>query len=196
MRSVGAADALSDGPLIAFEMNGRPLLKEHGAPVRLVMPGWYAMASVKWIDRIEARAEGFVGHFQTDRYIYRRAGEADVPVREMRVKSAIAFPAANSVVANGPVKVRGWAWSGSGEITGVEISVSTEGGWRPARLLPSAGRYAWRAFEYDWTPSIAGHHVLRSRATDASGATQPERAEWNALGYGNNSIRCVSVNVR
>lgn len=195
-RALDASMAMSDGPMLVVRMNGQPLPVEHGGPVRLLVPGWYAMASVKWLTHIEARAENLVGHFQTDRYVYRVAGRPDVPVREMLVKSIISTPASGDVVDAARLTVRGWAWSGAAEITRVEISVGVDAGWAPARLLDSNGRYAWRGFEYEWTPSGAGHHIIRSRATDATGATQPDVAEWNALGYGNNAIQTVSVNVR
>jgi DMSO/TMAO reductase YedYZ molybdopterin-dependent catalytic subunit len=194
-RSLAIAAASADGTLLALEMNGAPLPREHGGPIRLIMPRWYAMASVKWLSAIEARDEAFAGHFQADRYVYRRAGQADTPVREMLVKSMITSPAEGQVVRAEPMVVRGWAWSGGGDVAKVEIATDGEGEWKAARLLPAAGAYAWRPFQFDWHPTVGGHYILRSRATDSNGAVQPDQAAWNALGYGNNSIRKVSVTV-
>lgn len=192
-RALATERAMSDGPLLAYAMNGGEIPAQHGGFVRLVVPGWYAMASVKWLTRIDALREPFAGHFQTERYVYDVPGEPTEPVREVRVKSTILAPGAGDHVAvDEPVTVRGWAWSGH-EITGVDVSFSADEPWYPADLAPAGSRWGWRGWSLAWTPATAGHHVLRCRATDASGARQPDRAAWNSLGYGNNGIRAVSV---
>lgn len=191
-RALSADVAGGDGPLLAFGMNGEPLPAEHGAPLRLVMPGWYAMASVKWLVSIEAIADDFAGYFQAERYVY-RLGQSARPVREMLVKSIITAPAADVAISVGPTTISGWAWSGAAPIRRVEVALGGGDQWRPARIDPESSRWAWRGWRLDWTPPAPGHYVLRSRATDADGSTQPDVAEWNELGYGNNAVQTHSV---
>jgi DMSO/TMAO reductase YedYZ molybdopterin-dependent catalytic subunit len=184
--------AFAAEPLLAFEMNGAPLPAEHGAPLRLVMPGWYAMASVKWLVSIEAITTEFSGYFQAERYVYRVVG-AERPVREMLVKSIIAAPVAGAAIPLAPVTVTGWAWSGAAPVEAVDVALGGGDTWQPARLAPETSRWAWRRWEFDWKPEAPGHYILRSRATDATGATQPDVAPWNELGYGNNAIQPHSI---
>lgn len=185
--------ALGGGALLAMTMNGAPLPPEHGAPVRLVVPGWYGMASVKWVTRVEVVTRPFDGYFQRERYVY-DLGNVVEPVTRMRVKSMITSPAAGAIVSAGPVEVRGWAWSGNGEIAGVEVSSSESGRWVEAELCRGASDHEWTG----WHVSLdlaRGRHILRSRARDSSGASQPEVPPWNRLGYGNNAMRQVVVEV-
>ena len=193
-RALPRAQALAPETLLAFEMNGAPLTRAHGAPVRLVVPGWYGMASVKWVARIVALPELYRGYFQTRRYIYEMPGQSVVePVQRMRVKSLITNPLEGSTISEGPAVIRGWAWSGTGIVTRVEVAIGN-GPWQEARLLGQADPFAWRGFELEWR-ATAGRQTLRSRATDASGAVQREVAEPNRLGYGNNAIRTSTVEV-
>jgi sulfite oxidase len=188
--------ALHRDTLLAFALNGQPLPADHGAPLRLVVPAWYGMASVKWVARIEALTEPFGGYYQARRYIYDYDdGGSPVPVREMLVKSLIVDPAEGATVARGPVTVRGQAWSGAGEIVRVDVAVDGGEQWQPARLLGAPAAYTWRAWEFDWPADEPGRHVLRARATDAGGATQPASARWNKYGYGSNGVRPVVVDV-
>lgn len=181
-RSLPLDVAMRDDTLLAYEMEGAPLLAEHGAPVRLLVPRWYAVASVKWLAEARAVAEPFRGHFQAERYVYEPGG---APVREMRVKSLIVEPNATRVGAH--TTIRGWAWSGRAPITHVDVSVDGGRTWMPAKCGDQASSTAWRGFELDWVPTKPGHAALLSRAQDAAGATQPAKAEWNVQGYGNNS---------
>ncbi len=196
-RSLPLDKALHEDTLLALEMNGEPLPPAHGAPVRLVVPTWYGMASVKWVAQIEALTEPFTGYYQAKRYIYDPAdGTPPPPVREMRVKAMIVSPAEGATVPVGRVTVRGKAWSGAGEIVKVELAVDGGDAWQEARLLESPGPYAWRAWEWEWQAADPGRHALRARATDATGARQPDAPQWNKYGYGNNAVRPISVNVR
>jgi DMSO/TMAO reductase YedYZ molybdopterin-dependent catalytic subunit len=196
-RALPREKALHEDTLLALEMNGEPLPPAHGFPVRLVVPAWYGMAGVKWVAQIEALVEPFQGYYQTKRYIYDLAdGTSPAPVREMRVKSMVVSPAEGDTVPVGPTMVRGKAWSGNGEITKVEVSVDGGENWQPARLLESPGPYAWREWEWEWSASDPGRHALRSRATDSTGARQPDAPPWNKYGYGNNAVRPIAVNVR
>ncbi len=177
--------ALSPSTLLAFEMNGAPIPPEHGGPLRLVVPGWYGMASVKWVARIEASTQPFDGYFQAERYVYVMDPGAPRPVERMRVKSLLVTP--RDAVSGRGVHASGWAWSGHGEIT--EVLVSLDGGpWGKARLGKRLGEHAWRSFALALPRLPRGRHVLSSCAVDAAGHRQPERNAPNALGYGNNAI--------
>jgi DMSO/TMAO reductase YedYZ molybdopterin-dependent catalytic subunit len=174
--------------ILALEMNGRPLPIEHGAPVRLIVPGWYGMASVKWVARIAALTTPFAGFFQHERYVYRDPGEAARPVDLMRVKSLLIAPAGDAILARGRVQAWGWAWSGAAPITAVELSLDG-GPFLPAVLDPPLAPHAWRRFALTLAVRSAGRHSLRSRAHDAAGRVQPESPDPNELGYGNHSIQ-------
>lgn len=194
-RALPVADALLADTLLAVMMNDEPLTPAHGAPVRLIVPRWFGMASVKWVARIEALTEPYGGYFQSRRYVYDGAGGRE-PVTRMRVKSAIVSPADGDVVDERKLRVWGWAWSGEGAITRVEVAIDGGDTWRDARLLPPASPHAWTRWELDWDVPQPGRYVLRSRATDAAGHVQPDEAPWNPLGYGNNAVRTVIVDVR
>jgi DMSO/TMAO reductase YedYZ molybdopterin-dependent catalytic subunit len=174
--------------LVAVEMNGRPLPREHGAPFRLIVPGWYGMASVKWLTEIVALAAPFRGFYQTDRYVI-----DEVPLNEIAPRALIVAPADGSQVPAASTVIRGYAWSGP---TAVErVDVSTDGGasWTAATLGPVVGR-AWRTWELPWTPD-SGPATLLARATNALGNRQPLDQVRNALGYGNNAAQPVTVEV-
>lgn len=194
-RALPREAALDPEALLAWEMNGAPLTQEHGAPVRLIVPGWYGMASVKWVARLEARVAPFTGHFQTARYVYRDRQGAVTPVTRMRVKSLVTSPREGLVVPAGTVRIEGWAWSGAGGITSVEVSVDG-GPWVRAQLGEQRSRHVWRGFRLDVPLTRRGRHTVRSRATDESPATQPDAPPWNALGYGNNAVAVRRFDVR
>src|SRR5213592_4148716 len=136
--------------LIAYEMNGEPLNRDHGAPFRLIVPHWYAVASVKWLRRIDVLTEPFTGEFQTGHYIYEWPDRAHEPVVLMRVRARITDPAHGATIAAGTYTVRGKAWSGTGPITKVEIGLTGEGEWYPARVDPPKGPYQWQDWSFDW----------------------------------------------
>jgi DMSO/TMAO reductase YedYZ molybdopterin-dependent catalytic subunit len=181
--------------LIAYEMNGEPLRQDHGSPFRLIVPHWYAVASVKWLKRIDVLTETFVGEFQTGHYMYEWADRPPAPVSTMRVRARITTPAAGSVIAPGTYTVRGKAWSGTGPVTRVDVSLTGAGQWQPATLEPPSGPYHWQEWSFDWEANDIGRHTLRVRATDATGNVQPEVPPWNRLGYGNNAIEVIYVDV-
>lgn len=140
--------------LLAFKMNGEELTPAHGAPVRLIVPGWYGMASVKWLARIIASAQPFNGYYQTMDYAYWERGPSAptlVPITEMQVKAQIARPGLGDAVRAGQTyRVRGAAWTTGAEIT--QVAISTNGGqtWHNTQLLGAPIRNAWRLWEYDW----------------------------------------------
>src|SRR3954454_13151223 len=198
VRALPLADAADPAAeiLIAYEMNGKPLGADHGAPFRLIVPHWYAVASVKWLKRIDVLTEPFTGEFQTGHYMYEWPDRPHEAVDLMRVRARITTPAHGSAISPGTHTVRGKAWSGTGPITRVEVSLTGEGEWHAAQLQPPKGPYQWQDWAFDWEASDVGRHTLRARATDAAGNTQPEVPPWNRLGYGNNAIEVVYIDVR
>ena len=183
-RSLPIAMARAGNVLLAYEMNGKELPPAHGYPVRAVVPGWYGMASVKWLRRIIVTNQPFHGYFQTFAYAIWKRDHSGLPsltpVTEIDVKSQIARPAMHEVVpANSHYRVFGAAWAGQPEITKVDISIDGGKTWKPAELDQQSLPYAWRFFSYDWqTPSKGGTYTLMARATDKKGRTQPmERDE-------------------
>lgn len=190
-RGVPLADAMHPDTLLALAMNDEPLSPEHGAPVRLVVPGWYGMTNVKWVSRIAARVTPYDGYFQRQRYVF-DTGDAVTPVSRMRVKSMIASPPDGARVGR-HVEIRGWAWSGNGPVLRIDVAVGGGDAWAHATLDAPAGPYAWTPWRCDVMLPHRGRFSVRSRATDASGATQPDVIEWNRLGYGNNAVRTVVI---
>jgi DMSO/TMAO reductase YedYZ molybdopterin-dependent catalytic subunit len=192
VRSLPIDKALDPDTLLALEMNQEPLPREHGAPVRLVVPGWYGMASVKWVTRIAALPRPFDGYFQRQRYVYEHTGQ---PVTQTRVKSLIVTPVPGAVVPRGLVRVEGWAWSGARRIQSVDIAVDGGEDWQPAQVEPALSPHAWSRFFIDIELPLPGRHALRARARDEAGDVQPEVPEWNRQGYGNNAIVPVLIQV-
>jgi DMSO/TMAO reductase YedYZ molybdopterin-dependent catalytic subunit len=174
-RSVPVEDA--DNVLLAYAMNGEALSREHGYPLRAIVPGHYAMASVKWLTRIHVAAEAFQGYFQTTDYAYwDRTGRQQTrrPLRTMALKSSIARPVAGSIVAAGSVvKVAGAAWSGGPELDRVEVSADGGVTWEAAEMLDPHEPGVWRRWEYAWRVTAPGEYRLVSRATDVAGKVQP-----------------------
>jgi len=196
-RSLSVDDTRGSGALVAYAMNGEPLPLQHGRPVRLVVPGWYAVASVKWLTEIEALGRPFEAFYQTDRYIYeweRDGGVVREPVRLQRVRALITEPTDGASVPAGELVVRGVAWSGAAPIDRVEVSVG-DGPWQPARLIGERRRDSWQWWELLTRYDTRGTSTVRARATDLAGRTQPERPEWNRLGYGGNAIQTVAITI-
>jgi len=200
-RSLSPAQALSGEALLAWAMNGAPLPPQHGFPLRLVVPGWYGMASVKWLNRIEAIERPFDGFQQVRTYVYRReAAEPGTPVTTMRVKSLLVPPGIpdwytrRRLVECGPVELFGRAWSGGG-VPVAKVEVAVDGDWQETVLEPRAGPYVWRGWRTSWQAE-PGEHVLMCRATDADGEVQPVEQRYDRGGFGNNAVHKVLVTVR
>lgn len=193
-RALPIDKAMHPDTLLAVAMNGAPLTKPHGAPVRLIVPGWYGMASVKWVRDITVLKHRFTGLYQTEKYVYDDGGKVK-PVQQMKVKSFIASPVDGGVVRAGKVTLRGFAWSGAAKVARVEVAVGGGDVWRPATLGVDLGPWAWRPFsmEVELPP---GRHSVRCRATDEAKNVQPDASEWNRLGYGNNGVRTLLVDAR
>ena len=199
-RSLTLAEARRPEVLLAYEMNGAPLQPQHGHPVRLLVPGWYGMTSVKWLQRIEAVAEPFEGYQQARTYRYKTdADDPGVPVSRIRVRALLSPPGIpdfftrRRLVDAGRVTLRGRAWGGRAPIDRVEVGI--DGSWADATLEPSVGEWAWRGWSFEWE-ATPGDRELACRATDAAGDVQPLEAPWNYGGMGNNSVQTVSVTVR
>jgi len=186
----------ASGILIAYEMNGRPLEPDHGAPFRLIVPHWYAVASVKWLERLDVLTEPFTGEFQTGHYMYEWPDRPHEPVALMRVRARITDPVPGTTIGLGPYTVHGKAWSGTGPITHVDVSLTGEGDWQPTQLEPSRSGYHWQDWTFTWDTRAVGRHTLRARATDAAGNVQPDVPPWNRLGYGNNAVEVIYVDRR
>jgi DMSO/TMAO reductase YedYZ molybdopterin-dependent catalytic subunit len=199
-RSLALEQALRPEVLLADRMNGAPLPPEHGAPLRAVAPGAYGMDSVKWLVRIVLVDREFDGHFQINDYRHVPAPSTAEPARPLgpvRVASLIARPHNGAELLRGEVtRVLGYAWSGRGAIEQVEVSPGHGASWEPARLVGPEAPHGWRLWEYNWCPQDAGPCALTVRATDTTGETQPEHAEWNVKGYGNNGLYQITVTVR
>jgi len=186
--------------LLVHQMNGQPLLPQHGAPLRIIVPGWYGMASVKWLSRIEALDAPFDGFQQVETYRFRQSeDDPGRPIQDIRVKSLMRPPGVpdwisrKRLVEAGNVPLVGRAWSGGGrEIVRVELGVGDV--WADATLAPPRGRYAWRGWSFDWQ-AVPGDHVLRCRATDADGRVQPLEPPWDVSGFANNAAQKVWVHV-
>lgn len=181
-RPLPVAKALDD-VLLAYEMNGEPLGVDHGFPVRVVVPGWIGIASIKWVGPIEVSATPLFSPWNTRFYRMfgpgRPADGADLGAQ--CVKSAFELAWDARVPAGTQVLLRGRSWSGAGPIARVEVD--TGDGWRPADLVAADRGGPWQRWTVRWRPMTPGRCVLRARATDVTGAGQPDRADRNDLGY-------------
>ncbi|WP_062214158.1 sulfite oxidase [Streptomyces sp. NBRC 109706] len=184
-RPLPLAKALDD-VLLAYEMNGAPLPPDHGHPVRVLVPSWIGIASIKWVGDIEVSAEPLYSPWNTD--LYRLFGPdhpegGSAPLTRQTVKSAFELAFDAPLAAGRTHELTGRSWSGAGVIRSVEVS--TDGGrrWRPARLKDAPRRDSWVRWSVPWTPRRPGSATLLARATDSAGRTQPERSVYNQQGY-------------
>jgi DMSO/TMAO reductase YedYZ molybdopterin-dependent catalytic subunit len=166
-----------------------------------MVPGWFGMASVKWLARIDVLAQPFDGFQQVVGYQYRKhAGDPGVPITFAKVKSLMVPPGIpdwytrRRLVEHSAVALSGRAWSGAG-VAIERVEVSVDGLWRDAVLEPQRDRFAWQGWRFHWD-ATPGEHELACRATDAAGAVQPLEQDWNTNGMGNNAVQCVQVTVR
>jgi DMSO/TMAO reductase YedYZ molybdopterin-dependent catalytic subunit len=203
-RSLSLEEALRDEVILAYEMNGRPLPPQHGFPLRLVVPDWYGMASVKWLKSIAAISEPFEGVQQALLYRYKQSeDDPGTPVTRKAPHALMVPPGIPEFLSRarhlraGRTLVQGRAWSGFGPVERVEFS--TDGGrtWDDAELDEQIGRYAWRGWSYEWDAREPGEYELCARATDAAGNRQPASNDeaWNLGGYGVNLAQRVPVSV-
>ena len=193
-RSLPIDTARAAEALVAYAMNGEPLPLQHGYPVRLVVPGWYGVASVKWLTTIELVDHPFDGYFQADKYWYESEGADREPVTLQRVRALITDPVDDEQLPRGQTAIRGVAWSGAAPIARVEVSIN-DGPWQEARLLGDRQRHRWQRWELLSHLDRPGQTSIRARATDLAGRSQPDTPEWNRLGYGNNAVQRALVTI-
>lgn len=190
--------ALTRRPILATHIGGEPLDEQHGAPIRLFVPGHYAMKSVKSLTRVEAVRNPFQGHFvQKYRYFQDADEPSEAPVADIKVRSVISSPLQGDSFTDGVIDIRGSAWSGTGEVESVEVSIDGGASWEAAHLM-MAGE-VWGPFapvRWAITAAVApGKVEIMARATDSSGATQPMESRWNVNGYANNVVHRLTVDV-
>ena len=198
-RSLPIGEALRPDIVLAYEMNGAELPPQHGDPLRLVVPGWYGMASVKWLSSIKVLTKPFDGFQQQVAYRYQQdAEDPGSPVTWIKVRALMIPPGMpdfftrGRVLQAGPVMLSGRAWSGHGTVQRVEVGI--DGKWAPAQLQHPAAPFAWCAWSIPWVAD-QGEHELSCRATDSSGAAQPMEQAWNYQGMGNNGVQRIKVTV-
>jgi DMSO/TMAO reductase YedYZ molybdopterin-dependent catalytic subunit len=199
-RSIPLAKARTD-VLLAYRMNGNDLPPQHGFPLRAIVPGWYAMASIKWLQRIIVTDRPFSGYYQTLDYAFwkRRGDIAELaPLTEMQIKAEIANPAQGETVpSDSNIRVHGAAWTSDGEITKVELSTDGGANWNEVNLIDKPIPNAWRRWECQWrTPSVAGKQTLIARATDSQGRTQPAQRDPDRGTYMINHLLPIEVEVK
>ncbi len=202
-RSLPVDTALDDDVVLAYELNGAPLPPQHGFPLRLLVPGWYGMTNVKWLDRITLIAEPFRGPQQSRGYRLRLSEEEDgEPLSRMLPRALLVppgipeFMTRERTVEAGRVLLEGRAWSGQAPVAAVEVSEDDGASWHAATLdPPDLGPHAWRRFNHHWD-ARPGRRILCCRARDESGRTQPDTGSWNLGGYANNGVQRIVVTVR
>jgi sulfane dehydrogenase subunit SoxC len=202
-RSLPLAEAVRDEVLLAYDLNGAPLPPQHGAPLRLVVPGWYGMASVKWLERITVLDRPFDGYQQRVGYRLRQnedeAGEAlsRMLPRALMIPPGIPeFLTRERLVDQGLCLLEGRAWSGYGPITDVQVSWDGGATWDEAVLAERSSPWAWTGWSYTWEPPSPRRYELACRARDEAGNEQPIEPRWNLGGYANNTVQRITVTVR
>lgn len=204
IRSVPIEKAMHPDTLVATKMNDKPLTIEHGFPARALVPGWLGAASVKWLIEVRVAEGEFDGNFMKPGYRMPTrpvapggeiSADETAVITALEVKSIIARPADGSHGKHGPIRISGAAWAGEAEVAQVDVSTDFGRTWQPAELGNERAKYAWRLWNYTWTPPATGSYLVMSRATDTAGRTQPSAAAWNPSGYLWNLIDQVRIYV-
>jgi sulfane dehydrogenase subunit SoxC len=202
-RSLSTADALRDEMLLAWEINRVPLPPQHGFPLRLVVPGWYGMASVKWLGRITVLDHPYDGYQQRWSYRLRQTeDEEGEPLMRIRPRALMVppgvpdFMSRRRIVDVGPCVLEGRAWSGGERIDAVEVSTDGGSTWESAELAEPPGPFAWAAWRFEWDARTPGESTLCCRARNVAGLGQPLEPGWNLGGYANNAVQRVPVTIR
>jgi DMSO/TMAO reductase YedYZ molybdopterin-dependent catalytic subunit len=199
-RSLPLAECRRDEILLAYAINGQPLPPQHGFPLRLIVPGWYGMAHVKWLRSITVLGSRFAGYQQATAYHYRRSDDdPGEPVTRMLPRALMVPPGIPDFMSRvrflSPSRqvLSGRAWSGCAPVTKVEVSVDGGGRWAAAHLGDPPSAHAWRPWRYEWDATNPGDYELSVRATDGAGNVQPTGANWNREGVQNNAVQRVRV---
>ena len=203
VRSIPLNKALHPDTILAYEMNGRPLPLLHGAPLRVITPGWMADSCTKWLTDITVLAEEAKGYYMQTAYrVPTRPVEPSAsssgpstPVEKMIVKSLVAAPQEGETVKAGSITIQGVAWSGEVKVVKVEVSIDEGKTWEPARLVGEDQPYAWRQWQFIWNVKTAGTFTILCRATDEAGDVQPATSPWNPSGFLWNGWDRVTVTV-
>lgn len=200
-RSMPLSKARQANVIIAYQMNGKELSAEHGFPVRAIIPGWYGMASVKWLTKITATATPYDGYWQTLEYAYwkRKNGLPTLaPVTSVQVKSEIARPVLHELIQAGSTyRVFGAAWVGEDMLSRVEVSADEGKTWQTSKLIDKPVLNSWQLWEYNWTvPATPGRYKLMARATDQKGNVQPNHHDPDRRTYMVNFMAPVEVEVQ
>jgi sulfane dehydrogenase subunit SoxC len=202
-RSLPIEEARRDEPLLAYELNGQPLPPQHGFPLRLVVPGWYGMASVKWLDRIAVIDRSFAGYQQRVSYRLRQVDDEEgEPLSRMLPRALMVPPGIPDFLTRerllepGPCHLEGRAWSGWGPVTKVQVSSDGGATWQDAEVEPDSASASWTSWRYVWEPEAPGRFELVCRARDDAGNEQPVDQRWSLGGYANNTVQRVAVTVR
>ena len=199
-RSIPIAKALDPNTLIVYRMNGEALPDAHGGPLRAIVPGWYGMDSIKWLNKIIVSREPFNGFYQANRYYeaHRVNGATErAALGAVRLKSQFARPIQGQVLLSKPVKIDGAAWCGDAEIAAVDLSFDGGQSWTPARLASERAPFAWRLWSYEWKPDHTGRYEIIARARDERGRLQPLAPDPKIITpYANNWVDRRVVEVR
>jgi len=207
IRSIPLEKALDENSLVSTHMNGAPLTMPHGFPARALIPGWIGSASIKWLQEITVLSHEYSGAYMDPGYRipavqvqnHPVSTKTTLPLTSLRLKSIISQPGENAVVNlrdNPTVAIRGAAWGGEKSISAVKVSTDGGATWQHTVLGSQHTRYAWRLWEYNWTPSAARNYQLVCRAEDVDGNRQPLEPLWNGGGYLWNGTDRVNVHVQ
>ncbi|WP_096200154.1 sulfite oxidase [Bacillus sp. FJAT-45350] len=198
-RSLPLEKALHPDTIIAYKYNNQPIPFKHGHPLRLIVPQWYAMASVKWIKQITVIDSTFIGPFQSIDYVYypnKDDNKDAFPVTTMNVSSTIQQPQDMEILNTGKHVLQGIAWTGEGYIESVEISTDDGNTWSDATLEnQNKSGYEWTSWFYEWNVLEKGEYTIKTRATDSYNRTQPLEPFWNRKGYGYNAADKIKVKI-
>ncbi len=200
-RSLSIEDATRPEVILAYEMNGEPLQPQHGYPLRLIVPGWYGMTCVKWLESIQIITTPFNGNRMTGNSRSNRAKDGPgEPVTRIRVRALIVPPGIpdsmtrSRLVTTGLIQLTGRAWAGELDVARVEVSTGGGESWEEAELGERVSAYGWHPWSHPWH-AAPGKHVIRVRATDSQGNLQPSTQPDTYQGSGNNMVQCIEVTV-
>ncbi|WP_423798642.1 sulfite oxidase [Neobacillus sp. SAB-20_R2A] len=197
-RSLPLEKALAGDVVVVWAHNQKPISPKHGFPFRLIVPGWYGMASVKWLKTIRVVDHPFSGPFQTDDYVYyphKNNNEEAVPVTVSHVNSIIQQPLDRQILQPGQHEIKGLAWTGEGVVISVEVSVDDGGTWKPATLHGQPRQFQWIKWSYSIVFEKNREYSIKVRAYDSNGHLQPDTAFWNRKGYGYNAVSQIKIKV-
>src|SRR5215813_8875630 len=204
IRSIPLEKALDENSLLSTHMNGAALTMPHGYPARALIPGWIGSASIKWLQEITVLRHEYSGAYMDPAYrmpavqAQNQSVKPTLPLTSLRLKSIISHPGEDTVISlrdNPTLAIRGAAWAGEKSLSSVKVSVDGGATWRDSVLSSQHARYAWRFWEYNWTPGTAGNYQLLCRAADVDGNRQPLEPLWNPGGYLWNGLDRINVAV-